>query len=198
MFPFLGGGLSADGCLEKGKLTFNTRLRIDHTYPEQKAYVIHLHALFGSLIAMAEPVIITRKADPRTGKIYKSMYIRTLKFPCLNKYHDLFYKDKKKVVPSNIQDLLTPLGLAHLVMGDGFFHSNGVVIISSESFSKEEQELLIIALDLKLGIKASLNKRVTSSGTESWRIRISKKSMEKLIILIKPYFIPEMYYKLGI
>jgi hypothetical protein len=167
MFPFLGGGLSADGCLEKGKLTFNTRLRIDHTYPEQKAYVIHLHALFGSLIAMAEPVIITRKADPRTGKIYKSMYIRTLKFPCLNKYHDLFYKDKKKVVPSNIQDLLTPLGLAHLVMGDGFFHSNGVVIISSESFSKEEQELLIIALDLKLGIKASLNKRVKSSGTES-------------------------------
>lgn len=40
-------------------------------------------------------------------------------------------------------------------MGDGFFHSNGVVIISSESFSKEEQELLITALDLKLGIKAS-------------------------------------------
>lgn len=148
----------ADGYLEKGKPTFNTRLRIDLAYPEQYSYVTSLHALFASLMPM-EPVIITRKSDPRTGKIYKSIYIRTLRFPCLNKYYDLFYgstsnlfqdqrPDKKKIVPSNIQDLLTPAGLAHLIMGDGFLHpSGGVVMICSESFSKEEQELLITALD---------------------------------------------------
>ena len=49
-----------------------------------------------------------------------------------------------------------------------------------------------------LGIKATLNKRISSSGVQSYRIRISKKSMDKLIVLVKPYFIPEMFYKLGI
>jgi hypothetical protein len=186
----------ADGFLERGKPTFNTRLRIDHTYPEQEQYVLRVHTLFASLMAN-EPVIIARKPDIRTGKVYKSIYIRTLNFPCLNKYHDIFYKDKIKVVPINIQDLLTPIGLAHLLMGDGYFH-NGVVLICSESFTKEEQKLLTVALQSKFGIKAALNKRVSSSGTLSYRIRISKKSMNKLITLVTPYFIPEMLYKLGV
>jgi hypothetical protein len=45
--------------------------------------------------------------------------------------------DKKKIVPLNIQDLLTPIGLAQLLMGDGYFH-NGVVLICSVNFTKEE------------------------------------------------------------
>jgi len=46
------------------------------------------------------------------------------------------------------------------------------------------------------GIKATLNKRISSSGIKSYRI--SKNSMDKLIVLVKPYFIPEMLYKLGV
>ena len=45
----------------------------------------------------------------------------------------------KKIIPSNIQDLLTPNGLAHFIRRDGFFHSNGVVILCTESFTKEKQ-----------------------------------------------------------
>ena len=63
----------ADGFLEKEKPTHNTRLRIDHTYPEQESYVLILYNSFASLIDM-EPVIVVRKADPRTSKIYKSIY----------------------------------------------------------------------------------------------------------------------------
>ena len=186
----------ADGFLEKGKPTYNTRLRIDHTYPYQKSYVFSLYTLFGDLIDM-EPVIVFRKAHSRTGKIYKSVYIRTLKFPCLNEYHSLFYKEQKKVIPLNIQDLLTARGLAHLIMGDGFLYQ-GIVMLCTESFTKQEQELLINALHENFGIKATLNKRINSSGVQSYRIRISKKSMDKLTVLVKPYFIPEMLYKLGI
>ena len=190
------GIMLADGFLEKGKPTYNTRLRIDHTYPEQKAYVFSLYSLFGQLIDM-EPVIIERKADPRTGNIYKSIYVRTLRFPCLNEYHSLFYKDKKKVIPLNIQDLLTPRGLAHLIMGDGFIY-NGIIMLCTESFTKEEQELLISALHENFVIQATLNRRISSTGIQSYRMRISKKSMNKWIVLVKPYFIPEMLYKLGI
>lgn len=82
-------------------------------------------------------------------------------------------------------------------MGDGFY-TQDVVIICSESFTKEEQELIISALFESFGIKASLNKRISNSGTKSFRIRISKKSMDKLITLVKPYIIPEMFYKLGL
>lgn len=82
-------------------------------------------------------------------------------------------------------------------MGDGYFH-NGVVLICSENYTKEEQELLIVALASKFGVKAALNKRISSSGTQSFRIRISKKSMDNLITLVKPFFIPEMFYKLGV
>lgn len=192
------GIMLADGYLERGKPSYNTRLRIDHSYPEQESYVLGLRILFASLIA-SKPVIIVRKADTRTGKVYKSISVRTLRFPCLNKYHNIFYKDKKKIVPLNIQDLLTPIGLAQLLMGDGYFEGhNGVVLICSENFTKEEQELLIVALASKFGIKAALNKRISSSGTESFRIRISKKSMDKLITLVIPFFIPEMFYKLGV
>lgn len=190
------GIMLADGYLERGESTFNTRLRIDHTYPEQELYVLAIHTLFAPLIAN-EPVIIARKPDLRTGKVYKSVYVRTLRFSCLNKYHDLFYKDRIKVVPLNIKDLLTPIGLAHLLMGDGYLH-NGVTLICSENFTKEQQELLLAALDLKFGIKATLNKRVSSSASESFRIRISKKSMNRLISIVRPYFIPEMLYKLGV
>jgi len=73
------GIMLADGFLEKGKSTYNTRLRIDHTYPEQESYVLSIYTLFASLIDM-KPVINVRKADPRTNKIYKSIYVRTLRF----------------------------------------------------------------------------------------------------------------------
>lgn len=82
-------------------------------------------------------------------------------------------------------------------MGDGFFYQ-GIIMLCTESFSKEEQELLINALQENFGIQATLNKRISSTGIQSYRIRISKKSMDKLIVLVKPYFIPEMLYKLGI
>jgi len=179
-------------------LTHDTRLRVDHTYPEQEAYVLLLSTIFSSLVA-TEPKISIRKADSRTGKIYKSIYFKTLRFFCLNEYYDLFYKENKKVVPSNILKLLTPRGLAHLIMGDGLLKKDqGVLLLCTESFTKEDPELLVECLDSKFGIKSALNRIISSTGVVKYRIRISKISMDKLIILVKPYFIPEMLYKLGV
>lgn len=42
------GILLADGILVKAKPKHNTRLRIDHTYPSQEAYVISIYTLFKS------------------------------------------------------------------------------------------------------------------------------------------------------
>jgi len=58
-------------------------------------------------------VILTRKPDKRTGKIYKSLYFRTLILLCLNEYHNMFYKNKVNIIPENLDKLLTPIGLAY-------------------------------------------------------------------------------------
>jgi hypothetical protein len=90
---------------------------------------------------------------------------------------------KKEIIPFNIQDLLTLRGLAQLIMGDGFFYK-GIIMLCTESFSKQEQELLINALHKNFGIQATLNKRISSTGIKSYRIRISKRSMDKLIVSV--------------
>ena len=68
------GIMLGDGYLEKGKPTYNTRLRIDHTYPEQKSYILSLHALFTPLIT-SEPVIIRRKVDNRFAEKSINLYM---------------------------------------------------------------------------------------------------------------------------
>ena len=61
-----------------------------------------------------DPSILERKPDKRTGLIYKSIYFLTLRFPCLNEYYEIFYR--VKVIPNNLDKLLTPIGLAYWMM----------------------------------------------------------------------------------
>lgn len=114
----------------------------------------------------------------------------------MNEFHNLFYKNNLKCLPLNIKELLTPIGLSHIIMGDGYFHDQ-TIFLCTENYSLNEVKLLIKVLEEKFGLKASLNKRVSSKGNIGWRIRISKSSLEKLIILVSPHIIPEMMYKLG-
>lgn len=83
------------------------------------------------------------------------------------------------------------------VSGDGYF-TEGSLKICTDNFTKDEVLKLIEVLYVKFGIKATINKRTNSDGAIKWRIRISKISMDKLILLVRPYIISEMLYKLGI
>jgi len=115
--------------------------------------------------------------------------------------HHLWYKeiDGKyiKILPEEIEEMLTPVGLAHWIMGDGYYN-RGIVKICTDNFTQEEVLKLIKVLDNKFEIKSSINRRKNANGNIVWRIRVRKLSMEKLIKLVIPYFIPEMLYKLGI
>ena len=82
-------------------------------------------------------------------------------------------------------------------MGDGYY-SDKCTFICTDNFTKQDVEKLIRVLDDKFGIKATLKKRKKENGVMVWRIRTSRLSMEKLKILVAPYLIPEMIYKLGI
>lgn len=62
---------------------------------------------------------------------------------------------KKKIVkvpPSNIEELLTPLGLAHCIMGDGYY-SDKCTFICTDNFKQDVERLI---RDDKFEIKATL------------------------------------------
>jgi len=160
------------------------------------------------------------------GKEPSQYWFSTKCLPIISKLHYFWYKEIKgkyiKVLPSNIEEILTPIGLAHWIMGDGYF-ADSTVKICTDNFTREEVLKLIEILDTrpreagagiidpaparfvrgrgldkKFGIKSTINKRTNPNGDIKWRIRISKFSMKKLIKLVIPYFIPEMLYKLGV
>lgn len=93
--------------------------------------------------------------------------------------------------------MLTPVGLAHWIMGDGYFQYNAV-IICTDNFSLNEVNKLIEVLYKNFGLLSERKTRRNPNRNVVWRIKIKLESMEKLKELVIPYFIPEMLYKLGI
>lgn len=102
-----------------------------------------------------------------------------------------------KIVPLNIEVLLSPIGLAHWIMDDGFRSGNGVVLCT-DSFTLIEVESLKKVLEFKFDLIVTIQNRTSSSGAKDFRLRINGKSHDKLLSLIKSHFILSMYYKLGL
>ena len=50
--------------------------------------------------------------DNRTKKTYSALSFTTMQLPCFNEYRELFYELNKKIVPENINKMLTARGLA--------------------------------------------------------------------------------------
>jgi len=105
-------------------------------------YLLHLYDLFKTLSTQA-PKINQMKAHKVTGKSYSSIRFNSYSLPCFNELYELFYVDGKKVVPSNIGELLTPLSLAYWIADDGGFNNRDrAIVISTQSFRLQEVNLL--------------------------------------------------------
>jgi hypothetical protein len=109
------GTILGDSSIEKRGIFLAkgaARLRFDQTFPEHTTYLMHIYSQFTNLTGKG-PKVYIRKPDKRTNKIYSSMQFKTLALLCLNYYYDLFYKEGKKIIPSNISDLLTARAFAY-------------------------------------------------------------------------------------
>lgn len=128
-------------------------------------------------------------------------WFSTKRMTVITNLHSLWYKEIDgryiKVLPFNIKEFLTPVALAHWIMGDGYF-TNGSTKLCTDNFTKQEVLILIEILSQNFDIKATINKRTNPDGAIKWRINISKLSMDKLISVVQLYVIPEMLYKLGL
>lgn len=93
-----------------------------------------------------------------TSKESTQYWFSTKRIYAISDLHKIWYKrvDKKllKTIPLNIEQLLTPVALAHWLMGDGYFY-NGSVIICTDNFTLDEVLTLMVILENKFLLKAS-------------------------------------------
>lgn len=198
------GDMLGDGSINRGnyKKWPGTNGRLEFTFSVSNLpYLRHLKFnVYSSICTSKEPT-----AWPNIN-IYKNKAVtqywfssRRLSF--LTDLHKLWYKETDsgfvKILPANISSSLKPIGLAHWIMGDGYFSEN-TVYLCTDNFTKKEVETLISVLDKNFNLKATIKIRKNSKGISLYRIRIKSLSLNKLKDIVVPYFIPEMLYKLNI
>jgi LAGLIDADG DNA endonuclease family/LAGLIDADG endonuclease len=135
------------------------------------------------------PSLITNR---RNNKINYSLNIFTRSLPCIKNLHLLFYCNNKKIIPEDIYILLTPVALAHWIMGDGQKRESGLVLCT-DSFTLPEVVLLVNVLITRYNFTCSI--RTNNPG--QYRIYISNKSMDSLRKIVSPYIDDSMLYKVN-
>jgi hypothetical protein len=188
----LVGLILGDLCIRKRKASVNVRLQFEQGLVHEK-YLEHLYDLFKTYCPSL-PKTTNRPPHKVTCKIYTRVAFNTFSLPCFNYYYDLFYPNGQKVVPLNIGELLTPLSLVYWLCDDGSFHKRDrALVLSTQSFTLAEVELLVSVLTDKFGLKCTISK---SNG--DFTIRISSKSIPVLQSLLKDIMPSMMLYKIGL
>lgn len=137
---------------------------------------------------MTSPTLGQAKLGNNT---YGVLSFSTRSLPCFTELHILFYLNGIKVIPSNIADLLTPVGLAFWSMDDGSKCSHGFHL-NTNAFSLDDLNLLLDVLRVKFNLTCSLHPRGKGN-----RIYISATSMSAFRALVTPHFHQSMLYKLA-
>lgn len=191
------GLMLSDGFLERSSPTSTVRLSVNFSI-KHAPYLMHLFVLFEPYIETGPDVISTFNSKTKTYNII--IKFKTVSLPLFMFYHKLFYKSNPeekyvKFIPQNIEQYINPVVLAHLIMGDGNLKSKDDIIrIYTNSFTKEEVELLALAISKKLRILT----KVVHDRKDQYIIVISKDQLIKVRELLIPYMHPSMYYKLGL
>ena len=74
---------------------------------------------------------------------------------CLTELHYLFYPNGVKIIPKNIFELLTPIALAHMIMGDGSVKSHGLDLCT-DNYSIQDVIRLMNVLIIKYRLECNL------------------------------------------
>lgn len=203
------GDLLGDGHLRFTHKDVNGKVRGNAHYAMTLKHYDYAYYLWKEIYS---PICTTTPLRPWpnpivTGKTPTQYAFSSKSLPALTVLHSQWYilnKEKNKfikIVPLNIGDLLTTIGIAHWIMGDGYWdNSSKTVVICTDNFTLSEVELLIIVLKSKFNLTATVQRRIKANKEICWRIRFSSKSENIFLLrtLVQPYLIPSMLYKLNI
>jgi len=191
--PYLAGvvvGLClSDGYLRVVKGCKNALLQFNQSVKNSE-YFWFVFRLLAPLI-ISWPKLYTHV---RSGTVCSSLHLVTRALPCFTKLHSLFYVNGLKCIPDSsiIYHLLTPIALAHWLIGDGAWKGSGV-IICTDSYTISDCVRLMNVLRLRYNLDCTLQ---ISAGKHP-RIYIPSRSVPLLRSIVLPYFHPSLYKKLG-
>lgn len=208
------GMLLGDLHLQKTPSNANTcRLRLSHS-PEQSKYVDWIYSVFIDWCKKTQPpkLVLTKKGYGEYQ--FYSGYRQEI-----TPYHNLFYKKAPpgqiitktqherrfiKVLPANIESLLSPLALAVWYMDDGTKRTDcNAGRIATQCFTETEQIQLREAIWNRFSIKTVQDTWHDQDGKELLGLSIPSTGghFEKWCNLVSPYimkYVPDFSYKLII
>lgn len=186
----LVGSILGDGSLALMPNGKSARLRIEQSY-SHRDYVDWLYGVFHNW-TNKNPKLVNRTV---WGKIYSKYLFQTFSHPQLLDFHRMFYREKSKIIPLNIDKLLTPLAFTVWFMDDGSKKSNECNgrLICTHGFRLAEIKILVKTLLNKFRLNCW--PRYQRDGFE---IYISAKSAKQLYSLSNPYICDSMRYKLPV
>lgn len=158
----LTGALLGDGCLSKQKESANARFQ------------------FGQGIAHRDYVRwMATELEPFTSWVNereKAILLGTAYYSEFTRYHDMFYPDGKKIVPDNIGEHIDEQALAVWFMDDGSTYASSS-LLSTQGFTKMENELLCRVLENQFGIEAKVKvaRKSMVDGRTLYRLYVSKR-----------------------
>ncbi len=182
----LVGCLLGDAHLENNWSKTNYRLKISQSKQQEK-YVSWKYQIFKDWVL----------TEPKLHVSTNSMRFTTISHSDLSRFHSMFYEGRKKIVPANIQQLLSPLALAVWFMDDG----NAARVkdghayaynLNTQSFTFKEHLILIDVLKKKFNFDCSINKN-----NGSYRLYIGVYARDNFLDIIINFIIPSLRYKLG-
>lgn len=191
------GLLLSDGYLERSSPTSNVRLTISFG-AKHSAYLMYLFNLIEPY-TNTRPISISvyNKQTETNNEVWR---FKTVSLPQLLYYYELLYKANsegkiKKIIPLNIEELMSPVVLAHLIMGDGNLKQPDKIIrIYTNSFTQVEVNLLALAITRKLNILT----KVVHDRNNQYMLTISKSQLPLVQQILKPHMHPSMYYKIDL
>lgn len=185
-FSVIIGLLLSDGWLIiASKTNKNARLEFSQSL-SRSSYVWYV---FNALSHYCNryPAFRTRK----TGTYELQFFTRGL--ACFTKLHLLFYPHGTKIIPKNIYDLLTPVALAHVIMGDGYASRHGLVICT-DSYAVQDVVRIMNVLVIRYRLECTLRFHTPTQP----RIYIKECSMPLLRQIVKLYMCSSMLYKIKL
>ena len=188
----LVGHLLGDGCLYPSKSSGIACLKVEQSL-KQKEFVIWLFEVFKDFIRTFPKEKHYMVSTVKSVFPKNSYYFNTLSFKSFYTFYKMFYKARKKIIPRNIDQLLTPLSLSVWFMGDGSIKSkecNGR-ILNTHGFTEIEVSRLCQILNQKFNLLTSIRKQ-----KDGMQIYISAKSARVLFDLVSPHILPYFRYKL--
>jgi hypothetical protein len=169
------------------------RIAFVQSFTKHFKYFMHVYFSLSFIFSSLPNMRIQNKR----GNINISLAIISIGLPFIhNMCLQILDKEGNKIIPINIYELLTPIALAHWIMGDGEARSHGLRICT-DSFSIYEVITLMNVLQIRYNINCNLFMKKTLTGLKP-RITVPSSELIKLTNIVAPYFIPEMYYKIKL